>query len=142
MSRQCHPKNCRGLCCLSPRPTLRMRSPLAFYLRLWLLFPRAGWLDPAVSPRRPAEPLPNLPLGWREPRVELPSSVSFSSLWEERLGSSPSSWLLLWRRFGLAASRLVPDVRIWSPVRCVSAAAVQPAVPAAASVLAGVAAWK
>ena len=67
---------------------------------------------------------------------------SFSPLWEERLGSSLFSLLLLWKRFGLVAFRLVPNVRIWSLGQCVSAAAVQPAVLAAASVLAGVAAWE
>ena len=68
--------------------------------------------------------------------------MSFFSLWGERLGSSLFSLLLLWKRFGLAAFRSVPDVRTLLPGPFVLAAAVQPAVLAAASVLAGVAAWK
>ena len=145
MGRQYRPRNCRGLYCSRSSTIIIVAGDLRFESCLRAVASasrgRVGWT--LQCHRGDLQSLSqSLPLGWREPRVELPSFVSFSSLWEERLGSSPSSSLLLWKRFGLAAFRLVPDVRIWSPVRCVSAAAVQPAVLAAASVLAGVAAWE
>ena len=126
MSRRCRLRSCRGPCCSDFRLSRRKRSPLGSCLQLWLQFPRAGWLDPAVSPRRPAEPLPSLPLKWREPGAGLRSCVSIFSLWGERLGSSLFSLLVLWKRFGLAVFRSVPDVRTLLLGPCVLAAAVQP----------------